>query len=685
MIGKRVQKAAVTAALVVVSGLSIGASMDTPGAKVAVREGDLWTGVTVVRKEGSETLIRYDDEGEEWVGSDRLREVVVAPDSASTTRPAAAAKSWLSVGSKVERKDFWGWHPGKMMHSQRGWYLVKDQRTHNLYWCEPWLLRAPGSAYSVKLSHQDFHRRLAITPIFEEHEPAPAEAPGPCPGGISSVSQDAPSAPKVEVREGEQWTRATLLSKEGSETLIRYDDDAEEWVSNDRLRQVSGPPGPASTTQPAATAKSWLTVGYYVEHRDYTDWHLGKILDSQRGWYLVGSGTRSPRDWYEPWMLRAPGSAYDIEYGNQAYHRRMWVPMPGPAPAEAPGPSPRRFGNAPQDVPGPLPAPPVTPLDLGAAADSQPGTMTPLNLATTRPTKGFRSATIGGRDGVYFGPRAKSAALCRDTPGIVVFGHVWVTGSDVQEVIRFDSNTGRTIGRYPLSIRSHYIAGAADSGKVLLTLGGSGLCLWELHGHTYQITAEYETGPYHAIRSACLTDATHAVVRDSDNNCFYIDLKESRAIGKIRVAAGTEIYVDPTGQILAAITTDNWWSMRGGKAVLIHLSDFSTIAEFPGAAHKGNVAIDPAGELIAFFSDDGPVRVIRLADGSVVANIPVTLQVPGELDLTGEGFLLVDHRYVFDIQTGIPLWIYNRPATGGSGGPGAATGCGTVRGSFVRQ
>lgn len=477
--------------------------------------------------------------------------------------------------------------------------------------------------------------------------------------GLSpGASADTPDV-KMEVREGDLWTRATAVRKEGDETLIRYDDDTEEWVTSDRLREVPGPPGPASTTQPAAAAKSWLTVGYYVEYKDYTHWYLGKILDSQGGWYLVGSGSRSPRDWYEPWMLRTPGSAYDIESGNQAYHHRVGVPMPGPAPADPPGPSPGRFGNAPQGVPGALAAPPATRLDLGAAADPQPGTMTPLNLATTRPTKGFRSATIGGRDRMCFFPHAQSVALCRDTPGIVVFGHRWIIGSDVLEVIRFDSNTGRTIGRYPLSIRSHYIAGAANSGEVLLTRGGSGLCLWELQGHTYQIMAEYEI----AVKFACLTDATHAVVCDSDNNCFYIDLKESRAIGKLRVATDTRIYVDPTGQVLAAITTDGR-TLTSGKAVLIRLSDFSTIAEFPGAGCKGNVAIDPAGELIAFYSDDGPVRVIRLADGSVVANIAVTLQGPGELDLPGEGFLLVDHRYVFDIKRGIPVWIYNRPATG---------------------
>lgn len=654
MIGKRVQKAAIASVLAAVIGLSLGASADTPGVKMEVREGDLWTGVTVLRKEGPKTLIRYEDKAEEWVSNDRLRGVSGPPGTASTTRPAAAAESWLTVGSKVERKSLFRWNPGKITESERGWYLVKDQKTPWSYWCEPWLLRAPGSAYDIKLSHQDVHRGL-ITPVIKEQEPAPADPPGPSRRRIGSAPQYVPGPPKVEMREGDQWIRVTVLRKEGSETLIRYDDDAEEWVSNDRLRKISGNPGSASTTQPAAEAKSWLTVGYYVEYRGDTAWYLGKIIDSQRGWYLIG------HDWYEPWMLRAPGSAYGIEYGNRAYHHRMWVPMPGPAPADPPGPSPRRFGNAPQDVPGALPAPPATRLDLGAAADPQPGTMTPLNLATTRPTKGFRSATIGGREGASV-PRAQSVALCRDTPGVVVFGHRWIWGSDGLDVIRFDINTGRTIGLYPLSIRSQYIAGAANSGKVLLTRGGSGLCLWELQGHTYKITAEYviDLLAYQQIEFACLTDATHVVVRDSGGNCFYIDLKENRAIGKIQTSLATRIYVDPTGQVLAAITWDGR-TMTSAKAVLIRLSDFSTIAEFPGAAHKGSVAIDAAGELIAFYCADGPVRVIRLADGSVVGNIQVTLQFPGELDLPGEGFLLVDHRYVFDIQTGIPVWIYNDP------------------------
>lgn len=52
---------------------------------------------------------------------------------------------------------------------------------------------------------------------------------------------------KVEVREGDEWSSATVVKKEGRKYQIRYEDGTEEWVTTDRLRA-------AGTTTPAAAA-----------------------------------------------------------------------------------------------------------------------------------------------------------------------------------------------------------------------------------------------------------------------------------------------------------------------------------------------------------------------------------------------------------------------------------------------
>jgi hypothetical protein len=61
---------------------------------------------------------------------------------------------------------------------------------------------------------------------------------------LASVSRAAEyvSGDKVEVREGDKWSPATVATKEGRKIQIRYSDGTEEWVTDDRLR----PPGAAA-------------------------------------------------------------------------------------------------------------------------------------------------------------------------------------------------------------------------------------------------------------------------------------------------------------------------------------------------------------------------------------------------------------------------------------------------------
>src|SRR4051812_25000391 len=56
---------------------------------------------------------------------------------------------------------------------------------------------------------------------------------------------------KVEVREGDKWSPATIVKKEGRRFLIRYEDGSEEeWVAGDRVRA-----GGTTTSAPATPEK----------------------------------------------------------------------------------------------------------------------------------------------------------------------------------------------------------------------------------------------------------------------------------------------------------------------------------------------------------------------------------------------------------------------------------------------
>src|SRR4051812_22389300 len=63
---------------------------------------------------------------------------------------------------------------------------------------------------------------------------AAAAAPGAAAAPVAGVFQ---SGDAVEVREGDTWSAATVLKKEGRKIQIKYaDGGTEEWVTADRVR-----------------------------------------------------------------------------------------------------------------------------------------------------------------------------------------------------------------------------------------------------------------------------------------------------------------------------------------------------------------------------------------------------------------------------------------------------------------
>src|SRR5215210_6995027 len=76
--------------------------------------------------------------------------------------------------------------------------------------------------------------------------------------GLAQQAKPLEEGQKVEVREGDTWSAATILKKEGRRYQIRYEGGTEEeWVNADRLRPaqaagVAPAPAPAAGAKPAA-------------------------------------------------------------------------------------------------------------------------------------------------------------------------------------------------------------------------------------------------------------------------------------------------------------------------------------------------------------------------------------------------------------------------------------------------
>lgn len=129
---------------------------------------------------------------------------------------------------------------------------------------------------------------------------------------------DAPGAPsvagfaegqKVEVREGDAWSAATISKKEGRKFLVHYDGTdagSDEWLTADRL---CVPAAKAATTRAAIKL---FGIGDRVEFKNALSWQKGIISNTRGGWYFIQhEDRRNDREWVEPWRVRKVGSTED--------------------------------------------------------------------------------------------------------------------------------------------------------------------------------------------------------------------------------------------------------------------------------------------------------------------------------------------------------------------------------------
>lgn len=160
----------------------------------------------------------------------------------------------------------------------------------------------------------------------------PGRPTAPVPAAAPAATDFQPNQ-KVEAREGDAWSPATVLKKEGRRLQIKYDDGTEEWVTPDRLRVPgaggatapkvpgAGMGGPAATgpaSKPAAKPPVQFAVGAKVEVA-WAGWTAGTVKNRDGNLYLVVPDSQTGRPplrnaqfhwmWAHVSMVRAPGDA----------------------------------------------------------------------------------------------------------------------------------------------------------------------------------------------------------------------------------------------------------------------------------------------------------------------------------------------------------------------------------------
>jgi len=144
------------------------------GQTIDAREGDVWSAVTVVAREGRRYQVRYEDGTEEWVTPDRLR--AASSSIADSTPPAPAQPPGrptpkapaFKPRDQVEIK--WGgsWRGGVVKQREGELYLVAydgfDQQFH-WEWLTEDRLRTPGSDVEGPDAWSQFSHKIGNDPL----------------------------------------------------------------------------------------------------------------------------------------------------------------------------------------------------------------------------------------------------------------------------------------------------------------------------------------------------------------------------------------------------------------------------------------------------------------------------------------------------------------------------------------
>jgi hypothetical protein len=181
-----------------------GLSDIKPGDKVKVREGDSWTDVEVIKREGRKVQVRYDDGTEEWVGSDRLKPDGgddVPAGSKPSGKPSKkmpskdSGEGGFAVGDKVEILWVSSWKPGKILKVEKGRYFISwdGWSESSNEWVTADRVRVPGSGPAMEPpgARRPGKSTGRNTPKTKRNsgsnEPPPADLPETTDGDISDA------------------------------------------------------------------------------------------------------------------------------------------------------------------------------------------------------------------------------------------------------------------------------------------------------------------------------------------------------------------------------------------------------------------------------------------------------------------------------------------------------------------
>ena len=473
----------------------------------------------------------------------------------------------------------------------------------------------------------------------------------------------------VEVREGDTWSSATYLKREGRRFQVRYSDGTEEWLAADRLRtsgaassgaassgatlaEDNASPAPSVATQAGAASaprKSSFAAGDVVEFKDTFKWATARIDKTAGGWFLVQQ-TEFPSYffWAEPWRLRCRGSAYEID--GQV---KMIMPVSAaePAPGGSPGQSIQNNGES-RFIGNAI----MASDELASAAAPMRRSAIALKLIappTLPAAKAFKTYPVP------VDPSRKCNLIaCSDDPAFAVLWTSWP--GQPTEVQILDLAGHRSLSpSTALGQQSTSIVAATNQGRQLATaeMHAGRITLWTRQGNAYKFTGilmPFGEGLGSGITQAAFVSPTRMVAVSFNGAIAAIDLQGGKITGRAKCMAGGRAALHSSGKLLAFVADFT-------HLQIVQTETWTTQTTIRTRTIPTSISFDPTGRYLAT-EQTGNLVVYDTATGAEVNSAPLPVGMPAPMALLDEQTALYGGSHLVDIKTGLAMWAWTGPA-----------------------
>lgn len=466
---------------------------------------------------------------------------------------------------------------------------------------------------------------------------------------------------KVEVREGDTWSAATVVKKEGRKYQIQYDDGTEEWVTADRLR-VPGKSADGKDAKPGDKPRKSVAsydIGASVQVKQGAWWRDAKIQNkSSNGWYLIDYEKRSDFEWVEVWRIRKPGSTYDIE----GWPRNETMRKPGPPPKKNPADAPPEEGKGGGAFDAEPFDKPVKELNTSEAKDviaTAPAGTWKSAVDPSAASKGGDVIALRSGNGGTFQRLEKS--VLTNGKLLLVYKGSGSAGDKTMVMERVDLAKGDSDALIEITEPSipHTLS---PSGKLVGAVargfhGGTmqRADVWAIKGSELEHVvsfAPFGGSQWKDVTLCKFLDETHLLTGSNGGELMCLEIPSAKPIWKTKVGRSENVMLSNTGKFVFLETDE-------GLVCLDALTGKATGVMDTQNRPMSTKSISPSGKRLVTLGNS-VVGVWDLETGKFVDEFALPPgSGTGSIDAISDRFVLINRTILVDLDHESPVWMYN--------------------------